>query len=466
MTKINDSFCGYLNIDHDKFTYYVSGNKVSILPAHNDMHKAFESFNNIRLHNNDSPECLFGCDGNNQIAIMKITRFSHSRLGSNLSAAFSTPMIVKANGNASGYYGNLTAKWHEFHAITCYGGNINYVYNPATAVDRSFFKRPSADGITEIKIHPFSDYSHSVDLFVDGEHVVLTISVAQSWNDEEHRDAVSLGDLNSFIRLSFEKTHDIDEILKYYQLIKTLVSILTRQNNIRFDVYLSQKGVDNLLFETAICRIFDNYENYSTRDCDHVISIDSILDCLPCLIEKIINHDTDPLIVLLPDNSIRTNQISITNIQDLCTALEVAYDWEGIKRDKDRLIEELKKKIKETIKEFVNEHSEINVQDETTITSSFQYLSCNLKQKILTLYDENCEMIDWIIEKYNLPLVNKDNVASFVRLRNNKTHSGLVDFSDSVDLYVPLFALVYVCLFKHIGIPNDKILRVLQQIFK
>lgn len=244
------------------------------------------------------------------------------------------------------------------------------------------------------------------------------------------------------------------------------MSILTRQNNIRFDVYLSQKRKDNLLFKTATCKIFDKYENYSIKDCEHVISIDSILNYLPCLIEKIIKRDTDSVLVLLPDNNIRANQISITNIQDLCTALEVAYNWENVMRDKDKLVEELKKKLKETIKEFVNEHDEINIQDETTITSSFQYLSCNLKQKILTLYDENCKTIDWIIEKYKLPPVNKENITSFVKLRNSKAHSGAVNFDDSVKLYAPLFALVYVCLFRHIGVPDEKILGILTQIFK
>lgn len=187
MTKINDSFCGYLNIDDDKFAYYVSGNNVSILPAHNDTHKAFESINNIRTHDDDKSEYLFGCEGNTQIAFMKMTRLSYNDLGLNPSAVFSTPIIVKADGNASGYYSNLTAKWYEFHAITFYGGNINYVYNPAIAIDKSdFFRQSSADGVREIKIQPFSDYSLFVDLNIDGEPVVLTVSVAQSWGSNQH----------------------------------------------------------------------------------------------------------------------------------------------------------------------------------------------------------------------------------------------------------------------------------------
>ena len=48
-------------------------------------------------------------------------------------------------------------------------------------------------------------------------------------------------------------------------------------------------------------------------------------------------------------------------------------------------------------------------------------LDYTLKQKILTLYDENHNVADAIVSKWLLPQINETNIASFVKLRNGKT---------------------------------------------
>lgn len=64
-----------------------------------------------------------------------------------------------------------------------------------------------------------------------------------------------------------------------------------------------------------------------------------------------------------------------------------------------------------------------------------------------------------------LPQVNEANIDSFVKLRNNKTHSDTVEWSDSAKLYAPLFAIVYAGFFKYIGLPDGIIRCILLQIF-
>ena len=39
MRKIADNFCGYLKVGDDKYTYYVSDNIVTLLPAQSDNRK-------------------------------------------------------------------------------------------------------------------------------------------------------------------------------------------------------------------------------------------------------------------------------------------------------------------------------------------------------------------------------------------------------------------------------------------
>ena len=134
-------------------------------------------------------------------------------------------------------------------------------------------------------------------------------------------------------------------------------------------------------------------------------------------------------------------------------------------QEKDALIEELKKNIKNTIAEFTKAHNEIDVNKETTMSSAFQYLDYTLKKKILTLYNENSDIVDEIVSKYSLPSVNENSIASFVKLRNNKTHSGTVEWGESAKIYTPLFAIVYASFFKYIKLPDEVIKSTLLQIF-
>lgn len=469
MKKIADDFCGYLKVGDDKCTYYVSDNKVTLLPAQSDNQKIDESFNRICNRDMERPEYLFGEDNGSMIAILRNRKFSTSRMGFSPVMQFKTPIIIKASGNAQGFFNMLTEPWRKFHAITFYGGNINALCDPRLAI-----QPPDADqylkydGAREIRLRPWSDYTRSIDLKIGNEKVTLTFSIRQDGetNGIKHQGAYNLGNLNSFIRFSFENAQCFDKIQEYYIIAKKLISILTSQNNVYFEGYLSQKNSDNMFFETAICKIFDCYDNYSTRACHNVIPIFSIFDYIPKLIEGIVNGKADTLLELLPENNDMINRISIKNVQDLCTALEVTYHLDDKRsREKDILIEEIKTEIKKTIEAFSKSHSEINVSQETTISSAFQYLDYTLKQKILTLYDENREVADAIVSKWTLPQVNEVNVASFVKLRNNKTHSGTFEWGDSANLYAPLLGIVYAGFFKYIELPDKTIVRILLPIF-
>lgn len=471
MNKISDKFCGYLNVGDETFAYNVSNNLVTLLPAQVELVIRYEVLDRIQTHDIDSFEYLFGvADNNFRIAMLRNGKFSGDSFGFNPSIKFGTPIIIKALGNSDYFYNMLTEDWDSFHSITFWGGNINAICNPQMAVKRPTdeeYNKMNSDAAREIKIRPWDEYTRTIDLEIDGEKVIFTISVIQAGdaNNSEKMEAYSLGELNSFIRLSFEDAKNFYKIAKYYRLVKSLIAILTMRNNIYFEVYLSQRNMENQYFKTGVCKIFNHYENYSTRKSHNVIHIYNILDCVPTLIDRITNNEVEPLLALLPEDNRKTNKISITNVQDLCTALEVAYDWTERSKEKNALITELKKSIKRTIAEFTAIHEEIDIYKETTINSAFKYLDYTLKQKILTMYNENCDAVDPIISKWSLPQLDEASVGSFVKLRNSKTHSGIIEWDNSANLYTALLALVYACLFRDIGLSNEAIKSALLQIF-
>ena len=459
MKKIPDRFNGYLRVNGNEFVYNVSDSVVTMLPAQSDKSKRWDVFQNTCSYKCELPEYLFGEYEGTQIAFLRKTEFSTRGLGLDLSIQFATPLIIKAAGNAVGYYGNLTEEWNKFHAITFYGGNINSLYMPQIAVEPTDMNQYFNNGARQVKIRPWKEYSHSIELNIDNEKVELTISVLQSgeMNDPIKLEAYNLGELNSYIRFSFENAQDSIKIIKYYKIVKSLVAILTKQNNVRFDVYLSQRNSTKQYFTTAYCKIFDRYENYSMKKTNRVIPLLSIWNGLPNLINKIAKNEAEILLTILPEDNKMVNKISISNIQDLCTALEVAYNWDSRTREKDEHITELKKAIKKSINEFIKNHPEIDVYTQTTVSSAFEYLSYTLKQKIITLYNENQSVIDLLISKRSLKEMSEENIAAFVKLRNGKTHSGVINWGNSAYLYPALLALLYVCFFRYIGLDEERI---------
>ena len=470
MKKINENFCGYIKVEDDTYTYNVSDNIVTLLPAQSDVSKRYDSLYRIKSHNTDTPEYLFGEDNDSMIAILHKGKFVTNLIGTNVAIRFATPIIIKASGNAQEFFSKLTEDWCKFHAITFCGGNINALYTPDIAIEQpDISELLKYDGARTIKMRPWSDYTRTTEFQIENEKVTLTVSVGQTaeTNNAENRGAYNLGKMYTFFRFSFENAQRFEKIEKYYIIVKKIVAILTAQNNVCFEeVYLSQRNSEQKYFKTGVCKIFDPYENYSIRQRHKVIPIFSVFDYIPNLVNGIINSKADSLLELLPEDNKMVNRISIKNVQDLCTALEVSYQLDDKrKREKDALVEELKKNIKNTIAEFVKEHNEIDVNKETTISSAFQYLDYTLKQKILTLYNENSDVVNAIVSKYSLPSVNENSITSFVKLRNNKTHSGTVEWGESANIYVPLFAIVYASFFKYIELPHEVIKSTLLRIF-
>lgn len=472
MIDIPDNFTGYLNIGTDSYAFSVSEHIVTLLPANSDPGERSEIFSRLEAHNTGGKEILYGRSGIDDVAFMYYGKANRGSLNLSPSAKFSTSLIIKSAGNCFDHYARLTDRWDKFHAITFFGGNINSIFNPRIAI---IGQKPEelvrADGAREIKIRPFEDYTQEVKLNIGGEEAALTLSIAQGGegNDAEKNGAYNLGLLNSFIRITFNTAKGPETIPEYYRILHELISILTRQNNVSFGITLSQLNSNNQLYPSAICKTFDHYENYANKSSAHVASIICLVDYLPAIITKLSEHKADALLAVLPDNNKNTGRISITNVQDLCTALEVAYLWENKcakkKKKKDELFKDFKGKIDEVIETFETEHPEFNAQNHTTLSCAFQYLSYNARTKILTLYADHKDLIDPIIKKWNLPQIDEESVTKFVKLRNGKTHGGAFSWGDSADIYIPLLALVYACFFRSAGVPDDVIGVALSYLF-
>lgn len=467
MLKIDDNFCGYLNIGDDKFVFNISNSLVTLLPAESDHKKIQEVLSRIRSHNNDVSKFIFGYDGNGMIALECNTKFNMDFLQLSPIIKFKTPIIIKAVGNTDYFRRQLTADWDHFHSITFWGGNINAIFPPSIARKTISPKRqPSVEGTIAIELHPSSYYTRSTQIEIDGTKAILTVSLIQTeGNNEEHMNTYNIGELSAFIRLSFEEAQYFGKIERYYQIVHSLIAVLTAQNNIVFNVYISQKGQDGLFYKTGVCKIFDGFPNYSARKNHKVIPILSVFDHIPNMIKLIASGKVQPILEVLPRNNADVYRISITNVQDLCTALEIEYNTNKPRRPKDALIEELKKSIHETITDFVQDNSKIDIYKSINIASAFKYMDFTLVDKIFTLYGECESVVNGFIAKKSLLPIDESRIRSFVKLRNEKTHSGEINWGDNDKTYTVLLALLYACMLKNVGVDSSIIQQSLANLF-
>jgi len=386
MFSIQDNFCGYVSIGDNTYVCTVVEHVVKLIPAYENIH---DGYANLMRHISQYPEFIFGVDENNySIALLRKDKFQHPLIfGTNVS--FGTPLIVKSDGNMDGFYNLLpNGDWRNFDAITFSGGAINQIYNPKFAAmvsptpEGTVEKYDDFDGAHTIRLKPFDEYTHSCSVEIDGEKADLIFSVSQDGKDGDYNVA-SLGNLISFVRLEFENPQEFDKIERYYNVVKSMLAIFAAQHNITFDVHLSQKDEDRGFQRTGLCKVYDNYEEYSERTHLQVLPLDYFGDYIPSLIEIICNNEANSLLAILPDDN--KNLIHIEDIQNLCTALEVAYKQSEHKECKDELIGCLKKAIKKAIKDFSDGQPEIDINKQTTISSAFQYLDFTLKDKIIHL---------------------------------------------------------------------------------
>lgn len=303
MKKIDENFCGYIKVEDDTYTYNVSDNIVTLLPAQSDPQKRDDSLYRIKSHKTNTSEYLFGEDNNSMIAILRNGKFITDPIGTNVAIRFATPIIIKACGNAEGFFSMLTEDWCKFHAITFCGGNINALYTPDIAIDQpDVSELLKYDGARTIKMRPWSAYTQKTQFQIENEKVTLTVSIGQTaeTNNVENRGAYNLGKMYTFFRFSFENAQGFEKIEKYYIIARKIVAILTSQNNIFFEeVYLSQRNSEQKYFKIGICKIFDSYENYSIRQWHKVIPIFSVFDYIPNLIDGIVNGNLQSYLLIM-----------------------------------------------------------------------------------------------------------------------------------------------------------------------
>lgn len=464
MFEIEDGAHGYLEIDKDRYYYTIHKGTVTVFTCNVDILRIQEYLNRIQSINR--LKYVSGQDSNGYHIVMAFDG-SYKYIGgvNNINIIFAPLMIIKSVSNI-----NLYEDWNKFNEITFYGYNINNIYDPEFIINEYNYRfRGDLLNESEKLRSLLNDSSYSIDTTIKNNKVRIKmfIECVSGIDKEENQCKYTTGYIYSCIKLSFDKAQSFDSIKDYYLIIKKLVAILSLQNNVRFESRLGQRNSDEVYNYTANIKIFDAYTEYSNRMNWHTIKLKDILMYLPGLIDVIESNQAEALINILPKDNVHNNIVSINDIKDMCTSMEVIYNLKNKEKDKvrekDKIIAELKKEIKSTIAKFSKTHA-INVNEETNIGSAFKYIDLTLKNKIMTLYYENKDLVDSIVSKYDIPQITEKTVGEFVKLRNLATHAGKVEIKNESMIYLPLFVIVYAEILKKAGIEEGLVNNILENL--
>lgn len=468
MSNNAKNISGYLTSHDYDYMFSTNGHIITLLPAiaqgsEIGIHDVLTHLEKI-----EDNSFLYGTDSTyHSIAFWHYKRPYYPIISRDYS--FHSPLIIQSTGNASGFFDSLTADWNKFRAITFKGDILNAVYNPKLyAMDfkdsEDRLSSGNFDGARTIKIKPYNDYTYSIDAIIDNSPVKIAFSVAQSGEDSDMNSA-SLGSLQSFVRIVFEDDQDFSSVPRIIELVNKLFSIFVKGKDNLYDITLSQLTQGNKYQNSAKCVLAPQYDNYSKVKGYQVVPFDIFNTHLPKMIELVSKDEANTLLALLPDSDKTRNFVTLTHIQDVCTALECEYSEISITNPTTKLLSEFKTDIKKAVKKFRNMHPYLDVYTNTTINSVFKNLDLTLHTKIKFLYEQNRKPVDNVIGKWKLPPLSDENLKQFVQFRNDRIHTGVIDWKNNNEIYISLFALTYACFLRRSGFSEEEITNSLERIF-
>jgi hypothetical protein len=184
------------------------------------------------------------------------------------------------------------------------------------------------------------------------------------------------------------------------------------------------------------------------------------------------NKDTRPILSFLPRTNI-DNNVDRNKVRDLCTALEVEYEYEKAKFDNSG-VDSLICKLKEGVKDYKKENP--GILDDSTydyVCGSLGLISLPAKEKLWRIYNKYGDIIKedkWAA--LSLPCIDfsetktKRDIGWMVKIRNTITHTA--EFADAEipnAIYARLRIAVYCSILERSGYSLQELTEIMKNYF-
>lgn len=443
--EIAKNFAGRIILDDLDIFFTVNDFRVKLFP---------KNYNSFMKHFNNQTQTVFdnwiyGIDENNYcIAIYVEGKPQKNPFFSYIS--FISPLIIKSTSN------NKEVKLSHFSKIKFVGKTINYIHNPKYAVD---FKKQ--DG--QINFLDNSEFTKEYNCEVLGEKCSISYSI-QTDGEFGNILSSSVGNLNSFIKLTFDDSQPIDKIIGYYHLISELITFCVGQHNVDFNMELIT--ADNSF---AICKVKRSFEDDIITNFRNVIPLQYLSEKLPNLLNILSDEKEKPYLLFLPYRNRDIYYMNIANVRDICTSLEHEYNLHGITNETNPDVSQLIKCLKGSVKEFRNNNKDkLNNEFYNSVNSTLKFIEFPAKEQFIRLYHRYQDEIIFICDnitsfekiKYTDDELQR-SIQEFVKLRNNITHCGSTSFEKQAEIYYILVLIVYLSVLERADISKNIAIHIL-----
>lgn len=356
-----------------------------------------------------------------------------------------------------------------FTAIDFTGNAVDAIFSPKLAIKTGH----AANGRLEW-LSP-KEYTKSFSTILNAIecNLIFTVIVDRQFLS---MDTTNLGKLYSVIRLEFSERQDIAMMETCWQAVCTLLTFCLGAQNIT-DTHVGLWDEAQLVGTAPsnapiTCKI--NTEKIEGVQYQHPsnyrFQVDYFGEKLGILFKLLNCEKTRPILYFLPETNTDT-YVTRNKIRDLCTSLEVEFDYLGEKVT-NQIVADLVDQLKKHVKDFRKNNPDLLEESTYTyIFSSLGHISLPAKEKLWCVYKRYATIIDHEIMQTMLSIdctesQTREDIAWLVKLRNNITHSvGLTMSQIPNAIYSRLKLAVFCSILERAGYTLIEISNIMSKYF-
>ena len=435
----NEKVYGYINLGAKRFAFAIDGFIGRIF----DGVIGFRFSEKIKL-----PSVLYGVTDKNYDIAIKITNSNR------MSNCIMFGIGYYAIGAANLIHYDLS----KFNRIEFVGGTGNCILDPTLIYPRYDWEDNIYENGCSIKFKPIKEVDKKYSITVQKTSLVFQSTI----NPYQDRKDNYLGSTNSAILLRFDALQPFDSIWKWYNYVSKIAALLVQQQNIAFDKIKISSG-DSSHREQANVFLNYGYEDVVNKKPIRTISLRTFDRVFSNFSQMIDSEDFS--INFLPDNNTDARFVSYETIKNLCTAVEYEFSKSEVKKEKNPIINNLVKEVKKVLKKYKASTPELTEKAYQSISSSISKWNLPATEQFNLLYCANKTTIDKLTNHQCLVLT-EEAINNFVKCRNDITHGSRPALDSSIaDTAYCIKVLIYVSLFKRIGLTDEETYHSLEMVF-
>lgn len=455
---VKKKYDGYIKYNEEDFIFTFEKNILNLFPSKDKEKDPLTSQIDAFLFNPSTNITLTGkTNCNRQIIFLKLN--FHLRENGVLYSY--VPAFIISKNNLS------DIEIDDIKTIKFDGEIINKFYNPNIIIDKSKSSNLMQSDNMIVALKPQKEVTEKI------KWNDINISISIGINNGADKN--SLGIINSFLRLEFNDIINIDEIVKYYVIIKNFFKFLYFRNAIVFDnVLLGKKDEKGLYYYVGSLVVSDYIEDKEIQTKNNIL-YQEIKDYLPNILETVTSKNFYNL-------HFPNTQKDISYVKPDGFLL-VASGFENIFRSafpsflskKDKNYDDIKKETLEFLESKIKKYKGINRLKKKYV-ERFKYniekLDGNLEEKIkfcFMEYDSIITNLKLKIKKINnLEKVKDDEmIEKYVEKRNCLAHGNIDNSFSNEDIacHCIIKALIYLIILKKTNMKDTEISHILLKMF-